>query len=54
MPDESQGQIDWEVTLDREGITRAMTARRRNRKTQNNNNIANANPGDIGPAQETG
>jgi hypothetical protein len=54
MPDEKQGEIDWEVTLDREAITRAMTRRPRKRKDQNNNNVAGFTPGDIGPARETG
>jgi len=54
MPDESKGQIDWEVTLDREAIIRAMRGRRRKRKDQNNNNVVSTNPGDVGPAQETG
>jgi len=56
MPDESKGQIDWEVTFDREAITRAMTRGHRKRKAndQNNNNIVSSNPDGIGPAQETG
>jgi len=52
-PDESKGEIDWEVTLDREAIIRAMRGRRRKRKAkdQSNDNIASLTPGDIDPAR---
>ena len=52
MPDESKGQIDWEVTLDRQAIIRAMTrTRRKRKKDQSNDNIASLTPGDIDPAR---
>jgi hypothetical protein len=41
------------MVLDREAINRAMKARRRKRKDQNDN-IASFRTGDIDPAQEAG